>query len=128
MFFNEFNDFDAIFDKAFYNFNRDIKDQYPYKIKKYDDRIVIVHNILGVSAKDIKIDVTKDNRSEYLVISGSTKNETLDTTFSINTRFEINANDIENIEYMADNGLLYVTIYTKKPIKPNINIKRIEKN
>ena len=43
-------------EKDFYKFTRDEKDMYPYSINKNKDgSITIVHNIVGLDKKDLKL-------------------------------------------------------------------------
>lgn len=117
-------DFLFNFDKDFYSFNRLVKDMRPYSKKYYDDHMVLVHNVVGVSENDLSINIENENNTAYLVIKGETKDEILETTYSVNSRFSVDANKVDNIEYSLKDGLLYIYIYYKEPIKSNISIKK----
>jgi len=58
-----------------------------------------------------------------LIISGDTKNEITNKTYSVNSRFSINADEIKGIEWYVKDGLVIVEIEFKKPEKPKIEIK-----
>lgn len=116
------NDFLADFDKDFYRFNRPTKDMKPYRIVENNNKVYIVINAVGIKKEDIKITLEKLNGVNYLVVNGESKNEVLNTSYSINLRFIINPESIENIEWYVQNGLLYIECFTKQ-VKTNINIK-----
>lgn len=108
-----FNSFD--WDKKNYRFNRDEKDMHPYSIINKETEVIIVHNILGINKKDLKVSLTKENGSTYILIEGETKDELTEKKYSINSRFFINADklDIKNITSVTKDGLLYITIPVK---------------
>lgn len=108
-----FNSFD--WDKKNYRFNRDEKDMHPYSIINKETEVIIVHNILGINKKDLKVSLTKENGSTYILIEGETKDELTEKKYSINSRFFINADklDIKNITSVTKDGLLYITIPLK---------------
>ena len=79
--FNMF-DFDIIdlfnsldWDKKSYKFNRDEKDMHPYSIMNLKDKTLIVHNVLGVDKKDLKLSFEKENGVGYILINGKTVDE-----------------------------------------------------
>ena len=110
---------DFWFDKEFYNFSRlNIKDMHPYKIIEEDNRFIIVHNVAGIGKEDVKIDI----EDSYLIIKGESKDEIIDKTYSVNSRFKINENAIKDIKYDVKNGFLYVFVNKKEKEKPNIKI------
>lgn len=108
-----FNSFD--WDKKNYRFNRDEKDMHPYSIINKETEVIIVHNILGINKKDLKISLTKENGSTYILIEGETRDELTEKKYSINSRFLINADklDIKNVTSTTKDGLLYITIPLK---------------
>lgn len=119
-------DFDAFFidfDKDFYRFNRNLKDMYPYEIIKKDDKVTVVHNVLGLGKDDIEITAKRDKNNDYLVISGEKKNEVTDRVYNVDSRFAINLDEIKEVEYEVKDGLLYIYITYKEPEKPKLNIK-----
>jgi len=111
------------FDKEFYNFTRPIRDMQPYEIVRQENKAIIVHNVLGISKDDISVTVEKVRNADYLIISGDTKNEITNKTYSVNSRFSINADEIKGIEWYVKDGLVIVEIEFKKPEKPKIEIK-----
>ena len=110
-------------DKDFYFFSRSTKDMYPYEIIRKEKECIIVFNALGISKENIKVNIDKVRGTDYLVISGEEKNEVTNKPYSVNGRFAVDANEIENIEWYVKDGLLYVYVYFKQPEKPQINIK-----
>lgn len=114
-------DFLADFDKGFYRFSRPTKDMNPYRIVHNDNKISIVINAVGVKKDDIKISIERLNGRDYLVVNGETKNQVLETSYSINLRFIINPESIENIEWYVEDGLLYIDCFTKQA-KTDISI------
>ena len=118
-----FNSFD--WDKKNYRFNRDEKDMHPYSIINKETEVIIVHNILGINKKDLKVSLTKENGSTYILIEGETKDELTEKKYSINSRFFINADklDIKNITSVTKDGLLYITI----PLKLEVQAKPMKK-
>lgn len=118
---------DLFFDKNFYNFDRMVRDSYPYKVKYVDDNhTILVHNVLGLNEDDISIttDMTEDGYT-YIYIRGETKDEIFDTKYSVNSRFSISNRNIDKIEYTIKNGLLYLNIYYKKVDRPAIPINKV---
>lgn len=113
------------FDKEFYRFTRNLKDMYPYEIVRKDNQATIIHNVVGLSKDDIKISLEREDKIDYLVISGEKKNEITDKIYKVDSRFTINVDEIteEGIEWEVKDGLLYVYITFKKPETPNIKIK-----
>lgn len=110
-------------DRDFYSFNRSTKDMYPYEIVRDEEKSTILFNALGISKDNIKINFDKSRGTDYLVISGEQKNEVINKTYSVNGRFIIDANEIKDINWKVQDGLLYVNVYFKQPEKPQINIK-----
>ena len=117
--------FDLDFDKEFYRFTRNLKDMYPYEIVRKDNQAIIIHNVVGLSKNDIKISLEREDKIDYLVISGEKKNEITDKIYKVDSRFTINVDEIteEGIEWEVKDGLLYVYITFKKPETPNVKIK-----
>ena len=64
------NFFDLILDGPFtwdknaYRFNRTEKDMHPYSVVNGKETLVIVHNVLGVDKKDLKLTIKNENE-EY---------------------------------------------------------------
>lgn len=119
--FNETELLDAMFnpfgwDRANYKFARDEKDMHPYSIINTKDRIIIVHNILGIDKKDLKLSKKVENHTTFLTIVGQTTDEITGKEYKINSRFTMNESelDLSKVECNMKNGLLYITIPYKK--------------
>lgn len=133
---NELNDLVNLFfepfdwDKKGYRFNRDEKDMSPYSIIKTKDSMTIVHNILGIDKKDIKLTRKIENGDSFICIEGKTIDSITKKEYSINSRFKIDANiyDLAEIKSTAQNGLLYIEIKNKKPAKAEKLEERIAIN
>ena len=76
---NRNNDlFDWFFnwDKDFYKFTRDEKDMYPYSVVENENgSITIVHNVVGLDKKDLKLSTNIIDGKGYIIIEGHTKDE-----------------------------------------------------
>lgn len=109
-----FNPFE--WDKANYKFSRDEKDMRPYSIIKGENEIIIVHNVLGVDKKDLKLSRKTENRIAYLSIAGKTIDEITGKEYQINSRFTVNETelDLKNAVSTMKNGLLYISIPYKE--------------
>ena len=120
-----FLDFDLFFDRPFYRFQRELKDMYPYEVVKKDNQVILVHNVVGLGKNDINIKLERDERYDYLVISGEKKNEITNKIDKVDSRFKINLKqlDKDGIEWKAEDGLLYIYITYQKPEQPKINIR-----
>lgn len=113
-------------DRDFYAFNRPTKDMYPYEIVRKDNKCTIVFNIVGISKENISVSFDKARTIDYLVISGENKNEITGKNYSVNARFVIDSNEVKEIEWYVQDGLLYVNILYRIPEKPKIEIKCIK--
>lgn len=111
------------FDKEFYRFTRDIKDMSPYQIIRKDDRAIVIHNVVGLGRDDIKITTDRDAYYDYLVISGEKKNEVTDKIYKVDSRFIINLEEIKEVEWEVQDGLLYIYVIFQTPEKPKLNIR-----
>ena len=108
-------------DKGFYKFNREEKDMHPYSINSNKDgSMTIVHNVLGLDKKDLKVSVQVINGRHYILIEGKTKDEITGKTYSINSKFSCDEHscDLDSIKSTMKNGLLYITIASKKAELP----------
>ena len=109
-----FDAFDDLFDfdRHFYFFNRDEKDMHPYDIIRKKDALVLTHNVCGMNKEDLKINIKTENLKHYIVIAGTSKDEVTNKTYSINSRFSFNPDEIEVSKAKSEmkNGLLYITI------------------
>ncbi len=110
-------DYDSFFnwDKPAYTFSRSVHDMHPYSIKTLDDRVVLVHNIVGVKEEDIKVDIINNDGRDQLVIEGTTHNDVLNYDYKINSRFDIKADMFKNVTYSVQDGLLYINLFKKEP-------------
>ena len=119
-----FNSFD--WDKKNYKFNRDEKDMHPYSIIDNEKEVIIVHNVLGIDKKDLKISLNKESGNTYILIEGKSIDELTKKEYSISSRFALDTTqlDIKNITSTMKNGLLYITAPLKKEekLKQNIDI------
>ncbi len=118
-------DFDLYFDRPFYRFQRELKDIYPYEVVRKDNQIILVHNVVGLGRNDINIKLERDERYDYLVISGEKKNEITNKIDKVDSRFKINLKqlDKDGIEWKVEDGLLYIYITYQKPKQPEVNIR-----
>jgi HSP20 family molecular chaperone IbpA len=95
---------------------------YPYEVIKKENSSILVHNLVGIAKEDIKINIEKANKVDYLVISGETKNEVTGKTYSVSSRFEIDSDEVKDIDWYVRDGLLYIEVHLKEAQKPDINI------
>ena len=111
---NAFGMFDDLFDfdRHFYFFNRDEKDMHPYDVVKTSNSLVLTHNVLGINKEDLKVSIKTENLKHYLVISGTSKDKITGKSYSINSRFayEPEEVDVSKAESEVKNGILYITI------------------
>lgn len=99
-------------DKKSYKFNRDEKDMHPYSIINLEDKSIIVHNVVGIDKKDLKIKLEREGGNAYIVIDGKSKDEITKKVYSVSSRFAIDYTqlDIKKATSTMNNGLLYITI------------------
>ena len=85
---------------------------------------IIVHNVLGIDKKDLKISLNKESGNTYILIEGKSIDELTKKEYSISSRFALDTAqlDIKNVTSTMKNGLLYITIPLKKEEKENIQI------
>ena len=119
---NLFNSFD--WDRKNYKFSRDEKDMHPYSVINNKKETIIVHNVLGVDKKDLKISLSKENGNTYILIEGKSVDSLTQKEYSISSRFAIDTTqlDIKKITSTMKNGLLYITI----PLKPEEKSENIK--
>lgn len=118
-----FMEVDAMFD-LFDEFGvfKDLSGIYYYDVTRKDERI-IVHNVLGLGKDDIEITVESNKNGDYLIIHGEKENEITNETHNIEYDHDVDLDEIDEIEYKVENGLLYIFVKLKKPEKPEINIR-----
>lgn len=114
-------------EKDFYSFLRPLKDQKPYEVVKEDGKIVIMHTAIGVQESDVKVELEKEQNRSFLVLQGETKNKVSGQFYKFNSKFSIDENSIEEVEWYLDAGILYVKISHKEPERPQIPIKQSQK-
>lgn len=106
--------FDSLFDfdRHSYFFNREEKDMHPYDVTRTSNSLILTHNVLGIAKEDLKVSIKSENLKNYLVIEGSSKDKITEKTYSINSRFAYDSNeiDISKAESTVKNGILYITI------------------
>ena len=100
------------FDRHFYFFNRDEKDMHPYDVIRKKDALVLTHNVCGMNKEDLKLSIKTENLKSYIVINGTSKDEITGKTYSINSRFSYDPNEVDVSKASSEmkNGLLYITI------------------
>ena len=105
-------------DKNFYKFTRDEKDMCPYTINKKNGSVIIVHNVVGLDKKDLKLSIrTEENKTwGFIIIEGETQDEITGKKYSVNSRLSVDLNslDLNKVTSTMKNGLLYITIEAKK--------------
>jgi len=120
-------DYDSFFnwDRPAYSFSRSVHDMHPYSIKTLDDRVVLVHNIVGVKEEDIHVDIerTEDGRDQ-LVIEGVTHNDVLNYDYKINSKFYIKADMFKDVTYSVKDGLLYIELFKKEPEVTKLTVRK----
>lgn len=130
MYFEDmFLDLDSLldWDKNSYKFKRDEKDMHPYSTYNNKNEFIIVHNILGIEKKDLKLTKILEKGVNYLLIEGKTKDTITGREYSISSKLALDANslDLNKITPRVKNGLLYISIAFKqeqKDTKINIDI------
>lgn len=121
-----FNPF--LWDKDVYKFNRFEKDMNPFSVHKKDNKIILVHNVVGINKEDLEVKIVNDNNTSKLVISGETKDTETESDYSIHSEFVLDRNKkIKDILSKTENGLLYITIEYEKPLlKGDIQTIKVE--
>lgn len=110
-------------DRDFYNFSRSIKDMHPYEVIRKENQCTIVFNALGISKDNIDVSFDKSRGTDFLLISGEQKNDVTDKNYSVNARFSVDVNEIDNVEWHVQDGLLYVIIQFKQAEKPQVPVR-----
>lgn len=114
-------------DKNSYRFNRAEKDMHPYSVIDSKKSLIIVHNILGIDKKDLKLTIKNENKKTYLSIEGKTRDLITTKEYSVSSKFELAADqlDLSKVSSTMNNGLLYITI-VKKDVVPQAKTINIE--
>lgn len=123
-----FNAFDDLFDfdRHFYFFDRDEKDMHPYDVIRKEDALILTHNVCGMNKEDLSLSIKTENSKHYIVINGTSKDEVTGKSYSINSRFSYDPEEIDVYKAKSEmkNGLLYITIpYKSKEEKKETNLK-----
>lgn len=113
--YSDLFDFDLIFSK----WNRPIKEVNGYKILDTEKGKLIVVNALGISKKDLNVEIVKNT----LIIEGKTEVKEIDFTNSVRFEFDISKvkDRLESIDYELKNGLVFVNLNIH--IEPEKEIK-----
>lgn len=109
--------FDFLLDDYF--FNRPVKDMTPYKMVEKEGKLVIILNTLGISPKDIDVEVEDGTNIQFLKISGKTKNQMSDKEYSINMTFSVKK-PMESVNWQSEDGLTYLEVKFLEPIKSKV--------
>jgi HSP20 family molecular chaperone IbpA len=130
-FFNEFErDLNNLFKMTFSTFNRPVKDMQPYKWYKKDNGLVFVINTLGISKKDVSVQINTERGDpyRYLHVKGQTKMEKIDFENTVELAIRLIMDDeIEDVSYDVRDGLTIVYLKLKKESKePLLKAKAIE--
>lgn len=110
-------DLDSFFDwdKPAYTFSRPVHDMKPYSIKTLEDRVVLVHNIVGIKEDDVKVSIESENGRDRLVIEGVTHNDVLNYDYKVSSKFDIKADMFKSVTYEVKDGLLYIYLFKREP-------------
>nr|DAI44840.1 MAG TPA: hypothetical protein [Caudoviricetes sp.] len=121
-----FNPF--LWNKDVYKFNRFEKDMNPFSVHEKGNKVILVHNVVGINKEDLKVKIINDNNISKLVISGETKNKETESDYSIHSEFVLDKNKkIKDISSKTENGLLYITIEYEKPeVKGDIQTIKVD--
>lgn len=120
-----FNPF--LWDREVYKFNRFEKDMNPFSVHKKDNKVILVHNVVGVDKKDLNLKISEKDGLNKLIISGETINEDTDSKYSIHSEFTLDKDKkIKDISSKLENGLLYITIEYEKDALEAGSVKVID--
>lgn len=123
--FNPFN-----WDKESYKFNRAEKDMHPYSVYNTEKMVIIVHNVLGIEKKDLKILVEDEKGNSYIKIVGATTDSITKNKYTVDSTFNVGSDEliIEKATSNMKNGLLYITIPKREKKVAKATKKYIEIN
>lgn len=110
------------FDLVLKSWERPVREATGYKFIEVDDGYQIVLNALGIKEADIEIKVDGDILSVY----GKTENEAIHFTNSVNYKFSVARikNDLQEVKYELQDGLLIVHLLTNKEPERLIKISK----
>ena len=118
--FGNFLDWDV----SSYLFNRPLGDSKPYKIVRDEKKSTIYFNAVGVSENDVKVEIIREHGNDFLLISGDSRNEKLNQSFTVSGRFQIDAERVNDIDYSIADGILCVDVNFKEPEPSKIKITK----
>jgi hypothetical protein len=118
---NMFPDFFS-FSVPDYCFHRPMLERQGYYTAEKDNKLYILLNVLGVSKKDIQIDVKAgDGDSQVLSVIGSTHNDVFDKEFEVRMSFIIRK-AMQEVNWDVENGFMTLEISFNEPVKPAVKI------
>ena len=99
------------------------KDMHPYSLVSTETGYKAICRTVGISKEDVNVSCADGK----ITVSGKTKreNEEYSVNFSIPVSRDVLRN-IEKIRYKTENGLTYIYITTKKIVKPEISIEKLD--
>ena len=111
-------------DKGSYKFNREEKDMRPYSVTNTKKDTIIVHNVLGIDKKDLKLTIKSSKEGIFLLIEGKTKDSLTGKEYSINSTFQLDDAQLNltKITSKMENGLLYIIIPNKEELQEHIKM------
>ena len=115
-------------DKGSYKFNREEKDMRPYSVMNTKKDTIIVHNVLGIDKKDLKLTIKYSKEGIFLLIEGKTKDSLTGKEYSINSTFQLDDAQLNltKITSKMENGLLYIIIPNKEELQEQPQTLNIE--
>ena len=115
-------------DKGSYKFNREEKDMRPYSVTNTKKDTIIVHNVLGIDKKDLKLTMKSSKEGIFLLIEGKTKDSLTGKEYSINSTFQLDDYNLNltKITSKMENGLLYIIIPNKEELQKQPQTLNIE--
>ena len=115
-------------DKSSYKFNREEKDMRPYSVMNTKKDTIIVHNVLGIDKKDLKLTIKYSKEGIFLLIEGKTKDSLTGKEYSINSTFQLDDAQLNltKITSKMENGLLYIIIPNKEELQEQPQTLNIE--
>lgn len=126
MFSDEFNDF---FNQIYNSFHRPVKDMYPYKAYRVEDKgFIIVCNTVGIDKDKLSVGIEQEQGRRYpiLKIVGATKLEKINFENKVNLGIELKLDrEIDSVSYEVKNGLTTVYIKLKEKEIDKITAKEI---
>lgn len=110
-----------------YNSEKDYTETKEHTILNEQEKTIIVQSIIGIDKQDLKLNLVEKGKDCYITITGETKDELTDRTYSVDETFAIDSTqlDLTTIKSFIKNGLLYITI-SNKVLKENNKTIKIE--